>query len=515
MQLPFSSAVAWTALVCGVGYVLFVFLRFYFDFRRRSKFIHRLPGVPPHWFWGHLKEFPGPCEAGLTYMKVKTSESKSGLLRLFFGPIHSNLGVFHPNSVKAILKTSEPKPRAIGGYFNLEPWLGDGLLLSGGQKWSRNRRLLTPAFHFDILRPYMAINNRCVDVFLDKVEKFAESGEYFEVFTQVSLLTLDIILRCAFSYENDCQTRGKNHPYVQSVNSLATLATQRFLSPWLYPDFIFRLTPGGRQFYKDCDFVHKVSEEIIAKRKEVLGKQVLETAAKSRYLDFLDILLTARDDNGRGLTDREIRDEADTFMFEGHDTTSSGISWTLFSLASHPEAQARCQEEIDEILRGRKTKDIEWDDLPKLKYVTMCLKEALRLHTPVPVIERLTTKDMDIEGYHIPAGTTIDIHLYVLHHSAYVWEDPEEFRPERFSPENQAQTDPHAFLPFSAGPRNCIGQNFAMHEMKVAVARTLSRFTLTLDPKRPVKHQIVVVMKTENGMYMKATRRETPAAASA
>lgn len=252
---------------------------------------------------------------------------------------------------------------------------------------------------------------------------------------------------------------------MQAVNSLAALAIQRFLNPFLYPDFIFNLTPSGRQFKKDCDFVHTISNEIIHTRKEVLRKQDTEILTKNHYLDFLDVLLTARDESGQGLSDQEIRDEADTFLFEGHDTTSSIISWMLYTLASHPEAQEKCQEEIDQVLQGKENKDIEWDDLPKLKYLTMCLKEVLRFHTPVPFIQRMMTKDIEIEGHLVPAGTIVDIQLYVLHHLPSFWQDPEEFRPERFSPENQANTDHYAFLPFSAGPRNCIGQHFAMHEM--------------------------------------------------
>lgn len=508
MPVPFYSVVIWSIVISGLGYFLYIFLRFYQDLRRRARYINRLPsGSERHWLLGHLKGFPGPNEAGLKYMVDRSIASKDGIAQTWMGPFLPNALVFHPNSVKTILKTSEPKPRAIGGYHNLFPWLGDGLLLAGGQKWARNRRLLTPAFHFDILRPYMTINNRCTDIFLEKLEKFAEKGEYFEVFSHIGLLTLDIILRCAFSYENDCQVKGNSHPYVQAVSSLGTIATHRFLSPWLYPDFIFNLTPGGRQFKKDCDFVHKISNEIIQTRKEALTKEGSENLTKNRYLDFLDVLLTARDESGQGLTDQEIRDEADTFLFEGHDTTSSGISWMLYTLATHPEAQTRCQEEIDEAIEGKETKDIEWDDLPKLKYLTMCLKEVLRLHTPVPFIERQVTKDIEIEGHLVPAGTLVDIQLYVLHHSPGFWQDPEEFRPERFSPENQANTDHYAFLPFSAGPRNCIGQHFAMHEMKTAVARILSRFTLTLDPDRPVLHQIALVMKTVNGMYMKAKPR--------
>jgi cytochrome P450 len=280
----------------------------------------------------------------------------------------------------------------------------------------------------------------------------------------------------------------------------------------LYPEFLFSLSPTGRKFHRNCEFVHKIAEEIIQKRKTTLLEQGESALTKNnRYLDFLDVLLTAKDDTGQGLTDQEIRDEVDTFLFEGHDTTASGISWTLYSLARYPEHQKLCQQEIDEVLADRKTDDIEWDDLPKLKYTTMCIKEALRLHTPVPIIMRQTTQDMTIEGHFLPARTMVVIPLYVLHHNTEVWEEPEEYRPERFTDENIKTKDNFAFVPFSAGPRNCIGQHFALHEMKTAIAKIMRRFTLSLDPTRSVEHRLVVIVKAENGMYVKATPRERKA----
>lgn len=487
------SVVFWaTVATVVVVYCVFVFIRVYADLRRRAAIINQLPGSPRHWLWGNLHEFPGPGEDGLAYMRSFASDdkSKSGVRRFWFGPFLPHVALLNPNAVKTILRTSEPKSKAMtGAYYNLIPWLGDGLLLSNGEKWSRNRRLLSPAFHFEILKPYMEINNRCSDILINKLEKF--EGEYFDVFTHISQLTLDIMLRCAFSYETDCQVIGNTHPYVNAVHSLTETVFYRVMRPWLYPKFIFNLTPTGRKFKRDCEYVHKVAEEVIQDRKNKLDKSGFSNEQrndgcgrfperryldpKRRYLDFVDVLLTAKDDFDQGLTDQEIRDEVDTFLFEGHDTTASGISWALYSLAANPEHQRKCQEEIDQVLKGKSNDDIEWDDLPNLKHVTNCIKESLRMNTVVPFIQRVTTKDLELEGYSIPAGTIVDIHLYMLHHNPRVWKDPEEYRPERFEAENMTNQDSFAFVPFSAGPRNCIGQHFAMHEMKSTVARILHR----------------------------------------
>ncbi|KAK7505999.1 hypothetical protein BaRGS_00002721, partial [Batillaria attramentaria] len=453
--------------------------------------------------------FPGVDDRGLAFQREMTAVFPR-VHSVWNGPFFPMLIVSHPDTVRIILKTSEPKCYRI--YHLIEPWVGDGLLLSKGKKWGRNRRLLTPAFHFDILRPYLTIKNRSSDVFMEKLANYAKRGEYFEVFEIVSMFTLDVILKCAFSYDMDCQRLGDQHPYVKAVFALSEMAVKRLLQPWFHNDFLYFLTPTGRRFLKCCKTVHEVSEEVIARRQKALagGEAFKEEANyKKHCLDFLDILLTAKDENGEGLTPQEIRDEVDTFLFEGHDTTASAISWAMFSLAEHPEIQAACQTEIDDVLAGRETDDILWDDLSRLPYLTMCIKEAMRLHTPVPFIQRELTQDTEIDGNVAPAGTVITILIYNLHHNPTVWEDSMEFRPERFSEENNNTRHPYAFVPFSAGPRNCIGQNFAMHEMKIIMAKMLHRFTLVLDPNHKVEKFESVVMKTKTGIRMKAVPRET------
>ncbi|ELU04870.1 hypothetical protein CAPTEDRAFT_181976 [Capitella teleta] len=413
----------------------------------------------------------------------------------------------HPENAALLLKSSEPKPMSFGVYRYGLPWIGDGLLLSSGRKWARNRRLLTPAFHFDILKPYTKVNNEAGAIIVDKIGKAADKGVNFEVFSNVSLCTFDVILRCAMSYEDDVQIKGESHPYVQAVTELGDMWVQRALSPWLHFDFIYHLTAVGRRFKQNCEFVHSISENIIHSRRTIIADQGVEAVRKGRYLDFLDILLTAKDEDGQGLTDQEIRDEVDTFLFEGHDTTASSISWALYSFAENPDAQKKAQDEIDAVLEGRDSDFIEWDDIPKLKYLTMCIKESMRLHCPVPFIERELTKELTIDGVTLPKGSVVDIQIYNLHHNPTVWEEPMEFRPDRFLPENIDKKDSFAFVPFSAGPRNCIGQNFAMHEQKVILARILRKFHLSLDPNVKIEKKVSVVMKTQNGMPLKVEHR--------
>ncbi|XP_069109522.1 cytochrome P450 4B1-like [Argopecten irradians] len=215
----------------------------------------------------------------------------------------------------------------------------------------------------------------------------------------------------------------------------------------------------------------------------------------------------ARDENGNGLTREEIRNEVDTFLFEGHDTTASAISWILYSLATHPEHQTKVQAEIDSVLEGRVSDHLKWEDMPKLQYLTMCIKEGMRLHSPVPFIQRESTREFTIDGKTFPPGTFLSCAIYSVHQNPAVWNNPQEFIPERFSKENATKMDSFAFIPFAAGPRNCIGQTFAMNEEKVTIARILHKYTFELDPSVEVKKQPAAVMRSKNGIYLNAKAR--------
>ncbi|XP_013416433.1 cytochrome P450 4F22 [Lingula anatina] len=446
-----------------------------------------------HWWYGSLKGFKGVLNEDFMRGRLAKAEKNKYFFVQWNGPFFGALTLCHPDTAKVVLKGYEPKGRV---YETLRPWLGDGLLLAKGKKWMRQRRLLTPAFHFDILRTYMVIYNEASDMFLTKLSGMAERNEPLDVFHHISLLTLDIILKCAFSFDANVQSTGKRHPYIQAVFDMCHDVPRRFTNPLfiLYPK-LYMLTSRGRRFQESCDIVHREANHVIAKRKKELEASGGLFLNKKR-LDFLDILLTAKDSDGNGLSDEDIRAEVDTFLFEGHDTTASGLSWTIYLLANHPEHQQKCQEEIDEVMQGRD--EIQWEDLPKLKYLGLCLKEAMRHYPPVAGISRKLEKDIEIMGKKVTAGTNVQLPIWILHHSSHVWgDDVMEFKPERFLPENFKNVNPFGYIPFSAGPRNCIGQNFANNEEKVVMARILHKFKISMaDKSEKAEFNVALILKS-------------------
>ncbi|OBS78162.1 hypothetical protein A6R68_19455 [Neotoma lepida] len=385
-------------------------------------------------------------------------------------------------------------------YTFLKPWLGDGLLLSTGDKWSRHRRMLTPAFHFNILKPYMKIFNDSTNIMHAKWQRLASGGSAcLDMFENISLMTLDSLQKCVFSFSSNCQEKPSE--YISAILELSALVSKRYQQLLLHIDSLYQLTPNGMRFHKACRLVHDFTDAVIQERRRTLpskdGDDVLKEKAKSKTLDFID------DEDGKELSDEDIRAEADTFMFEGHDTTASGLSWILYNLARHPEYQERCRQEVRELLRNRKSPEIEWDDLAQLPFLTMCIKESLRLHPPVTVISRCCTQDIVLpDGRIIPKGVVCIINIFATHHNPTVWPDPEVYDPFRFDPENIKDRSPLAFIPFSAGPRNCIGQTFAMSEMKVVLALTLLRFRVLPDDKEP-RRQPELILRAEGGLWLR------------
>uniref|UniRef100_F6T010 Uncharacterized protein n=1 Tax=Ciona intestinalis TaxID=7719 RepID=F6T010_CIOIN len=370
----------------------------------------------------------------------------------------------------------------------------DGLLVSHGSKWRRNRHLLTKAFHFDILKQYTKVFDACCKTMLEKWSRKCD-GSTVEVFRPVSLMTLDSMLQCAISCETECQQEGNSNAYTDAVFTLTTTAMKRIFNPFCHVDWIFAMTKSGRQFKAAAKLIHEFDEKVIRERRQE-NKKILD----GRYLDFLDMLILTRDDDGKGLTEREIRDEVDTFLFEGHDTTASGIAWSLYCLAANEEYQEKCREEIEQVVGSKDA--LEWQDLSKLPFVTMFIKEVLRLYPPVFAVARRTEQPVKFPV--VDAPLNIGIPIMTLHRNEQVWEDAKVFDPYRFSTENCAKRSPYAYLPFSAGPRNCIGQNFAMAELKTVLVRTLLKYKLYVDNQCPdPKMSPMIVLKSLNGIHIK------------
>ncbi|XP_006015817.1 cytochrome P450 4B1-like [Alligator sinensis] len=488
-MFPLVAALCLTCLLLKI-------IQMYWRKQEIEKALGSFPGAPTHWLYGHIKLIQQEQELDTT---ESWGQKYPNCHQLWFGPFLGFLQINHPDYAKSVFSRGDPK--ALETYNFLLPWIGQGLLILDGSRWFQHRRLLTPGFHYDVLKPYVTLMADSVQEMLDKWEQLITQDKSVEIFQHITLMTLDSIMKCAFSYQSNCQTNSDNK-YIQTILNLSHMVYQRIQNPLHHSDLIYWLSSQGRHFNKACKLSHLHTDKVIRERKEALkDERVLEEILKKRHLDFLDILLCAKDENGNGLSDEDLRAEVDTFMFEGHDTTASGISWLLYCMAMHPEHQQRCREEIQEILGDRDT--VQWEDLGKMTYTTMCIKESLRLYPPVLQVGRkLSTPVKFDDGRTLPKGCLVSLTIFGLHRNPTVWDNPEVFDPSRFLPENSASRHPYAFLPFAAGPRNCIGQQFAMNEMKVSLALTLLRFELSPDPDKPPIKIPQIILRSKNGIYL-------------
>ncbi|XP_033748643.1 cytochrome P450 4F4-like [Pecten maximus] len=458
---------------------------------------------PLHPFWGNLHLLKHTYD-WVDIAKDLIIKDRPKLIITWVTRLFPNFSMVHPDTAKAVLKSSLPKPTGVGSpYGSFVSWLGDGLLFSSGTKWLRNRRMLTPAFHFDILRPYIDIYNDSCDTFIRQLESSSIGGNSVEITKPMAVATLDILLRCVLSYESDIQEQGDKHPYVQAVDELTHLAADRFINPITHIDAVYRWTSRGKRFFYLCDYVHDFANNIIQNRKKAL--KIDPSSTQKRRLDFLDMLITARDADGQGLSDLEIRDEVDTFMFAGHDTTASALSWTFYCLGKYPDDQQKVFEEVREIMQDREI--VIWDDLPKMKMLHLFLKETMRMYSPVPIISRTLKEPLEVDGVTLPASIDVMIQIECINHHPDNWPDHEIFRLDRFEDHASSDKDPFSYVPFSAGPRNCIGQNFAVNEMKVMLAKVLNRFRIVLDQDHEVVPLAEVVMKAKDGIKVQLLPR--------
>ncbi|XP_012290187.1 cytochrome P450 4A11 [Aotus nancymaae] len=477
--------------------------QFYLHRQWLLKVLQEFPCPPSHWLFGNNQEYSQDQE--LQRIQKWAETFPSACPHWLWGS-RVRVQLHDPDYIKVILMRSDPKCHS--SYRFLAPWIGYGLLLLNGQTWFQHRRMLTPAFHYDILKPYVEFMADSVRVMLDKWEELIGQDSPLEVFQHVSLMTLDTIMKCAFSHQGSIQLDRDSQSYIQAIMDLNNLFFFRVRNAFHQNDTIYSLTTTGRWSHRACQLAHQHTDRVIQQRKAHLKEQgELEKVRNKRHLDFLDILLLAKMENGNSLSDKDLRAEVDTFMFAGHDTTASGISWILYALATHPKHQQRCREEIQGLLGDGAS--ITWHHLDKMPYTTMCIKEALRLYPPVTSVSRdLSTPITFPDGRSLPKGISVVLSIYGLHHNPKVWPNPEVFDPSRFAPGSAQHR--HAFLPFSGGARNCIGKQFAMNELKVAVALTLLRFELLPDPTRIPIPTPRIVLKSKNGIHLHLRRLPNP-----
>lgn len=439
-----------------------------------------LRGPRGHWLLGNLPEFRRDMLGFLT--RCARDYGDAVLFRL--GPKRIVL-LSHPSLVEEVLVTGN---RHFTKHYVLRlliPLLGSGLLTSEGGFWLRQRRLMQPAF----LRDRVASYGPVVIDYANRILAEWHGGETRDLHAEMMRLTLGIAARTLL----DVDAMDRAGAVARAFEQILADFSYRFESA--YPLPLWLPTPGNRKVKQALAQLDEVIHGIIKERR----------AGDAGRNDLLSILLRARDaEDGRGMTDQQLRDEVMTLFVASHETTANALAWTWYLLAMHPEAEAQLLSDLDAALGGRAPSAA---DLPRLGCAERVIWEAMRLYPPAYAFGREALRDCTVGGHRLPEGITVLISQWVLHRDPRFFDAPEEFRPQRWA-NGLAQRLPRcAYIPFGAGPRVCIGNTFALMEATLILATLARAFRFALVPGQAVKPWPSITLRPADGIKVALHRR--------
>ena len=393
--------------------------------------------------------------------------------------------IYHPDAIEELLVTRSRDFVKSPGVRLLRPLLGDGLLLSEGDTWLRQRRLVQPAFH----RQRVAGYGDVMTAFTERHVADWKDGDLVEVHAEMMALTQAIVGKTLF----DADVSGDAHEAGQAAKVLAEDFGARLQSFQLIPYWL--PTPRNLRAHRAIRRLDALVHRIIAAR---------HSSPEDRG-DLLSMLVQAQDaDDGTRMTARQVRDEVMTIFMAGHETTAVALSWTWYLLAQHADAEARLAGELRDVLGGRAP---SFADLPRLKYAEMAVTESMRLYPPAYAIGRQAARATEIAGQPIAPGDIFVAPTCVVHRDRRWFEEPEAFRPERWAGDLAQRLPRYAYFPFGGGPRQCIGNGFALMEAVLILATIAQRFRLSLVPGQRITPTPYVTLRPEPGIRMLLARR--------
>ncbi|KAI9589365.1 hypothetical protein GQX74_007534 [Glossina fuscipes] len=517
----------------------------------------KLPGPKGLPIIGHLFDFVGPA-ACVYKTVVRKSAEFPHLAKLWIGP-KLLVFIYDPRDVELLLSSQVYIDKA-SEYRFFKPWLGDGLLISTGQKWRSHRKLIAPTFHLNVLKSFINLFNENSKNVVRKLE--TEIGKTFDCHDYMSEATVEILLETVMGVSRKTQDKS-GFEYALAVMKMCDILHLRHRSIFLRNEFIFTLSKYYKEQGRLLNIIHGLTKKVIKSKKQAFAKGARGSLAEhelnengelivnnsnenkgqsqadeeltttveglpfgqssgllddpnmddnyvgeKKRLAFLDLMLESAQ-NGALITDTEIKEQVDTIMFEGHDTTAACSSFFLSLMGIHQHIQEKVVTELNDIF-GNSDRPVTFQDTLEMKYLERCLMETLRLYPPVPVIARELQEDLKLisNNYIIPKGATVTVTTVKLHRNPLIYENPNVFDPDNFLPERQANRHYYAFIPFSAGPRSCVGWKYAMLKLKILLSTILRNYRVHSDLKESdFKLQADIILKREEGFRIRLERR--------
>ncbi|XP_044513353.1 cytochrome P450 3A24-like isoform X1 [Gracilinanus agilis] len=472
------SVETWTLLVAFVTLLILYGIWPYGFFKKLG-----IPGPRPLPFFGTFLEY----RKGILEFD-KECFKKYGKMWGFYDGRLPVLAILDPAMIKIVLVKEFYTLFTNRRTFGLNGNLDSAINMAKGEKWKWIRSIISPTFTTGKLKEMFPIIKHNVDVLVKNIEKKVVQDESVNMKDIFGAYSLDVITSTSFGVDID-SINNPNDPFLIHIKKLFAFS---FMSPLLILILVFpSLVPILEKMNlsllskENITFLENAARRIMADRKKSNSRD---------RVDFLQLMIDSQVTNGsvseernnspKALTEKEIVAQAVTFLFAGYETTSTTLNFITYNLATHPEIQKKLLEEIDSTLPNKAV--LTYDTIFQMEYLDMVVNETLRLFPLGGRIERICQKTAEINGITIPKGTVVLIPVYVLHHDPEYWPEPEEFRPERFDREGRKSMDPYVFLPFGAGPRNCVGMRFALLTLKTALVTLLQNFTVEPCKETPI-----------------------------
>jgi cytochrome P450 len=397
------------------------------------------------------------------------------VFRVYSPVTQAHICVFnHPDHVRRVLVDNQQNYTKGIGIERVGILLGKGIMVSEGELWRRQRRMIQPAFHRDVIARMIGHIRAANLELLEKWTACANNRQEINLTQDMSDVTLNIVLHSIFS--DDLETMGA--PHGSNPFALLTEETERNLA------FAYKFRA-----------LSKLIMECVTRRR----------AQNQDRADLLAMLMAARDrKSAEAMPDRQLLDEIMTLIVAGHETTASALNWMWYLLSQHPDAERRLHQEIDDLPGDPAT----MDEVARLAYTRQLIEETLRLYPPGWLLTRRSIKADRIGGYTIAANTDVFISPYIVHRHPAFWAEPERFDPDRFANVHAAQRNRFCYLPFALGPRACIGEHFAMVEMILHTAMLARRIRLRYLPKYPLELECQVNLRSKRSIWMLPEKRQ-------
>ncbi|XP_067011506.2 cytochrome P450 4V2-like [Anabrus simplex] len=388
------------------------------------------------------------------------------------------------------------------------PILGNGLIMSRGEEWKKQRRIIAPTLHIKVVETYTEVFNKQANILITKLKQLAD-GRTFDVYELLSLCALDMVCESSMGINMDVQ-KDESSNLGRTINNLIRISTKRSLRPWLSLDSIYYWTAMGKEEKRNTKMLNNIGQMVISnKMKEFLGSESTSGSEEGKKKSFLVHYMSSKKEEGSSFSEKELRDAVNNIMFGGQETTSSTMSFTLMFLALHPQIQEEVYQELRDVFADDWKRPVEPEDVKRMEYLDRVIKETLRMVPPVVVYTREISEEVKLHTCTLPAGCSAVIFSYVNHRNPKYFPDPERFDPDRFLPERCRERHPYSYIPFGVGPRMCVGIKYAEIAMAVVLATVLKSYRVlpVMTQEALLQLEIGIVARPVSGFKIKMLPR--------